>query len=67
MYYGNGSIDDTATAYMELKAFIDKHGLDIAGPAWEKRLIDESGTDDKSKQRIRIAIPILGAVKNSRV
>lgn len=58
VYHGNGSIDDTAAAYMELKAFIDRHGLGMAGQAWEKRLIDESGTDDKGKQRIRIAILI---------
>ncbi len=58
VYHGTGNTDDTAAAYSKLKAFIARHKLAIAGKAWEKRLIDESGTEDKNKQRIRIAIAV---------
>ena len=58
VYYGQGNLDDTSGAYRQISSFIAEHGLVVAGPAWEKRLIDESGAKDRLAQRIRIAVPV---------
>ena len=57
--YGHGGLEETEIIYKNLLEYIKKNRIKITGHAYEKRLIDEIATRDKSQQLIQIKIPIL--------
>lgn len=57
-YLFKGNLDDSMNYYPSLISKIKENGLKIAGPSYEKRLIDETGSEKRSEQVVKILIPV---------
>lgn len=56
--YGHGGLEETKSIYQKLFQYIEKEHIEVAGNAYEKRLIDEIATEEKSQQLIEVKIHI---------
>lgn len=56
---GNGGLQDTEEIYTRIFEFIKRNSCQLAGDAYEERLIDEVGSSVKDGQVTRVRIPIL--------
>lgn len=57
-YLFKGNLDESMNHYPLLISKIKENGLKIAGPSYEKGLIDETGSEKRSEQVVKILIPV---------